>query len=156
MRPRRTTTSTRSLLALVAELRERTGTLTLQPRAATNLPHSLTSQHGAADKIYKLFSMAKFSLFVAVSLLAPITTIGKAPIVDNSTGFPPLSISSPARHAAITAVSPFDKGAFSHQLAPPRPTIRRGFFLKLYQFIQPERGPVQIGRGYREPKCSLT
>ncbi|KAJ1632295.1 hypothetical protein T492DRAFT_868627 [Pavlovales sp. CCMP2436] len=79
-----------ALLALVAELRERTGTLTLQPRAATNLSHLLASQHGAADKTYKLFSMAKFSLFVAVSLLAPITTIGKAPIVDNSTGFLPL------------------------------------------------------------------
>ncbi|KAJ1632873.1 hypothetical protein T492DRAFT_985263, partial [Pavlovales sp. CCMP2436] len=36
-----------ALLALVAELRDRTGTLTLQTRAATNLPHSLASQHGA-------------------------------------------------------------------------------------------------------------
>ncbi|KAJ1634418.1 hypothetical protein T492DRAFT_973493 [Pavlovales sp. CCMP2436] len=169
-----------------------------QHAAATNLPHSLASQHGAADKTYKLFSMAKFSLFVAVSLLAPITIIGKALItcryhhwqgadrrqlhrlpaaVDIFTGktcryYYWQGADRRQLHGLPAAVGIFTgktcrdhrcfplstRRGFSHQLAPPRPTIRRGFIndLKLYQLIQPERGPVQIERGYREPKCSLT
>ncbi|KAJ1633425.1 hypothetical protein T492DRAFT_866915 [Pavlovales sp. CCMP2436] len=41
-----------------------------------------------------------------VDIKTPLPIIGKTPLVDNSTGFPPLSTSSPARHATIIGKTP--------------------------------------------------